>query len=148
KVDVIVTSNSNGIAAAKGATSTIPIVFFGGGDLVAEGLIDSLARPGGNLTGIGIMGPELGPKRLDLLSQLVPEARAIALLVDPRTQRAERIIHEAQEAARAKGVQLQILKASAEDEFETAFASLGEQHAGGLVVAAQPLFDSHREAVV
>src|SRR5262245_34461643 len=69
KIDVIVTGNSNGIAAAKGATSTIPIVFFGGGDLVAEGLIDSLARPGGNLTGIGIMGPELGPKRLDLLSQ-------------------------------------------------------------------------------
>ena len=78
KVDVIVTSATPGIAAAKGATSTIPIVFFGGGDLVAAGLVASLARPGGNPTGISIFSRELNPKRLDLLSELVPEAKVIA----------------------------------------------------------------------
>jgi putative tryptophan/tyrosine transport system substrate-binding protein len=83
KVDVIVASATPGIAAAKGATSTIPIVFFGGGDLVAAGLVASLARPGGNLTGISIFGNELNPKRLDLLSELVPQAAVIALLVNP-----------------------------------------------------------------
>jgi len=86
KVDVIVTGNTNGITAAKGATATIPIVFFGGGDLMAAGLIKSLARPGGNLTGISIMGPELGPKRLDLLSELLPDPRVIALLVNPNSK--------------------------------------------------------------
>ena len=70
--------------AAKHATSTIPIVFFGGGDLVAAGLVTSLARPGGNLTGISIMSTELNPKRFGLLADLVPQARAIALLVNPK----------------------------------------------------------------
>ena len=85
RVDVIVTGNTNGITAAKAATATIPIVFFGGGDLVAAGLVKSLARPGGNLMGISIMGAELGPKRLDLLSELLPRARVIALLVNPNS---------------------------------------------------------------
>jgi putative ABC transport system substrate-binding protein len=75
KVDVIVTYGASAIAAAKSATSTIPIVFFGGGDPVAAGLVASLARPGGNLTGVSIMAPELNPKRLDLLSELVPQGR-------------------------------------------------------------------------
>jgi putative ABC transport system substrate-binding protein len=148
KVDVIVTGNTNGIRAAKGATSSIPIVFFGGGDLVAAGLIDSLARPGGNLTGIGIMGPELGPKRLDLLSELVPQARVIALLVNPSSKATETQIRDAQEAARTKGVQLSVLKAGAEGDFETALASLGQLHAGGLVVGADPIFDNRREELV
>ena len=84
KVDVIVAGGgSNGIAAAKGATSTIPIVVFGGGDLVAAGIVASLARPGGNLTGISIFDRELNPKRLQLLSELVPQVEVIALLVNP-----------------------------------------------------------------
>ena len=87
KVDVIVVGGTPGIAAAKAATSTIPIVFFGGGDLVAAGLVASLARPGGNLTGIGIFGRELNPKRLELLSELIPQAEMIALLVEPEPVR-------------------------------------------------------------
>jgi putative ABC transport system substrate-binding protein len=148
KVDVIVTGNTNGIRAAKGATSSIPIVFFGGGDLVAAGLIDSLARPGGNLTGISIMGPEMGTKRLDLLSQLVPQARVIALLVNPNSIGAETQIRDAQQVARAKGLELPILKAEGEGGFETAFALLAQTEAGGLVVGADPIFDTQREALV
>jgi len=148
QVDVIVTGNSNGIAAAKGATSTIPIVFFGGGDLVADGLIDSLARPGGNLTGISIMGAELGPKRLDLLSEVVPQATMIALLVNPASKGAETQIRDAQEVARAKGLQLAILKAGADEDFETAFGSLARLHAGGLVVGGDLFFDTRREELV
>ena len=147
-VDGIVTGNSNGITAAKGATTTIPIVFFGGGDLVAAGLIKSLARPGGNLTGISIMGPELGPKRLDLLSEVVPQARVIALLVNPNSNGAETQIRDAQQVARAKGLQLPILKAGADGDFESAFASLAQLHAGGLVVAGDLFFDTRRDELV
>ncbi|HMD63758.1 MAG TPA: ABC transporter substrate-binding protein, partial [Stellaceae bacterium] len=129
KVDVIVTSATPGIAAAKGATSTIPIVFLGGGDLVAAGLVASLARPGGNLTGISIFGRELNPKRLDLLSELVPEAKMIALIVNPNSSGAEVTIRDVQEAARAKGVQLHSLKAAAESEIDAAFVALIQLHA-------------------
>jgi ABC transporter substrate binding protein len=100
KVDVIVTSGTPGIQAAKSATSSIPIIFFGGGDLVAAGLIASLARPGGNLTGISIMGVELDPKRLDLLSELVPQAGLMALLVNPASPEAEPMTRDVQEVAR------------------------------------------------
>ena len=148
KVDVIVTGNMNGIAAAKGATATIPIVFFGGGDLVAAGLIKSLARPGGNLTGISIMGVELGPKRLDLLSEMLPQARVIALLVNPNSKGAEIQAQDAQEVARAKRLQLQILKVGADSEFEPAFASLHQLHADGLVVGGDLFFDTRREELV
>src|SRR6266404_3838240 len=109
KVDVIVAIALPPARAAKGATSTIPIVFAGVGDPVAAGLVASLARPGGNLTGFSNFATELNPKRLELLSELVPRAGVIALLVNPKNaQAAERIIRETQEAARAKGVQLLI----------------------------------------
>ena len=105
KVDVIVTSGGTPSAlAAKNATSTIPIV-FSTGDPVERGLVASLARSGGNLTGVSIMLTELMPKRLDLLSQLVPQASAIALLVNPNNAIvAEPMIRNVQEAARAKGL--------------------------------------------
>jgi putative ABC transport system substrate-binding protein len=99
----IVTYGTPGIQAAKSATSTIPVVFFGGGDLVAAGPVASLARPGGNLTGISIMGVELDPKRLDLLSELVPRAEVIALLVNPSSPEAAPMIRDVLEVARAKG---------------------------------------------
>jgi putative tryptophan/tyrosine transport system substrate-binding protein len=148
KVDVIVASAGTGIAAAKGATSTIPIVFFGGGDLVAAGLVASLARPGGNLTGFSIFGRELNPKRLDLVSEVVPQARKIALLVNPSGPSAELTMLDVQEAASAKGLQLPILKASSESEIDAAFTSLVQLQAGGLVVGSDPFFNSRREQLV
>ena len=148
KVDVIVASAGVGIAAAKGATSTIPIVFFGGDDLVAAGLVASLARPGGNITGFSIFAPELNPKRFQLLSELVPHVQEIALLVNPTGSSLDLVIRDVEEAARASGRQLSILKASTEDEINTALATLVLLHAGGLVVMADPFFGSRREQIV
>jgi putative ABC transport system substrate-binding protein len=148
EVDVIVASGAVGIAAAKGATSTIPIVLFGGGDLVAAGLVASLARPGGNLTGFSIFGSELNPKRLEVLSELVPQATLIALLVNPNNSLAERVVRDVQEAARAKGVQLDILKASTESEIDAALATLVQLHAGALLVGSDPFFFNRRDQLV
>jgi putative ABC transport system substrate-binding protein len=128
KVDVIMAGGgATGALAAKSATSTIPIIFIQGGDPVELGLVASLARPGGNLTGISIQVGELMPKRLELLSELVPQAGVIALLVNPTTASAGRMIRDVQEAARAKGVQLHILKAETEGEIDIAFATLIHQ---------------------
>jgi len=135
--------------AAKSATSTIPIVFRGGGDPVAGGLVASLARPGGNLTGVSFIPNELTAKRLELLSELVPQAGVIALLVNPTSgANIERVIRDVQEAARTKGLQLHVLKASSESEIDTAFASLVQLHAGALVVGADPFLSGRREQLV
>ncbi len=147
-VDLIKTGGTNAILAAKSATSTTPIVFLGGGDPVATGLVASLARPGGNLTGFTFMGSELPPKRLELLSELVPRAKVIALLVNPNNRDAERITRDVQEAARVKGVRLPILKAGTEGEIDAQFATLVQLQAGALVVSADPFFFSRREQVV
>jgi len=148
KVDMIATGSVAGMQAAKSATSTIPVVFFGGGDLVAAGLIDSLARPGGNLTGFTTMSLELNPKRLELLSELVPQAKVIALLVNPKNPQTEGVVRDVQDAPRAKGVQLQILRAGTESEIDRAFASLVQLHAGALVVMGDAFFFSRREQLV
>ena len=148
KVDVIVTSGGDPTAfAAKTATSTIPIVNVFGGDPVATGLVASLARPGGNLTGFSLFTADLMPKRLELLSELVPQARMFGLLVNENSH-PERIIQDAQEAARAKWVQVQILHAGAEGEFETAFASLVQSRAGALLVANDPFWFGRRDQLV
>jgi putative ABC transport system substrate-binding protein len=146
KVEVIVTGGP-AVLAAKDATSMIPIVVFGG-DPVRGGLVASLARPGGNLTGFSILAPELMPKRLELLSELVPQAGVIALLVNPTNPTADRIIRDVQEAARTKGVQLAVLKASTESEIDTAFASLVQLQAGGLLVGTDPFFNIRREKLI
>ena len=99
---------------------------------VGAGLVASLARPGGNLTGVSFLNVELNPKRFELLSELVPQARVIALLVNPNNSNTERMMRDVQEAARAKGVQLHILKASTESEIDAAFASLVQRQAGAL----------------
>jgi putative tryptophan/tyrosine transport system substrate-binding protein len=149
KVDMIATTGGGSSArAAKSATSTIPIVFTTGGDPVESGLVASLARPGGNLTGVSMMFTELMPKRLELISELVPQAAVIALLVNPNNAGDEPMIRDVQEAAQAKGVQLQILKAGAEGDFETAFASLARLRAGALIVSPDPFFGSRREQLV
>jgi putative ABC transport system substrate-binding protein len=149
KVDVIAASGGTPAArAAKSATSTIPIVFTSGTDPVAAGLVTSLARPGGNLTGVSFLVVELNPKRLELLTELVPQARVIALLVNPTNTNAERTIRNMEEAARAKGVQLAILKVGSESEIDVAFASLVQLQAGALVVGADAFFNSRREQLV
>jgi putative ABC transport system substrate-binding protein len=149
KVDVIVTSGGAPPAlAAKSATSTIPIVFSGGFDPVERGVVASFARPGRNITGITQMSVELMPKRVELLSELVPQAGVIALIVNPNGPDAERIMRDVQEAARTRRVRLEILKAGTESEIDTAFATLVEQHAGALVVGADAFFTNRREQLV
>jgi putative ABC transport system substrate-binding protein len=144
KVDVILASGGDAAAfVAKGATSTIPIVFAVGGDPVERGLVASLSRPGGNLTGISVLAAELNPKRLELLSELVPQAGVVALLVNSNTPNAERVMRDVQEAARVKGVQLDILKAGTEAEIDAAFATIEQHHTGALLVAGVPF--SRRE---
>jgi putative ABC transport system substrate-binding protein len=145
KVDLIVAGGSAPTRAAKSTTSTIPIVFAAIGDPVALGLVASLARPGGNLTGVSSLNATLVPKLLEMLSELVPQAKVIALLVNPNSPNAPRIIREAQDAARTKGVQLPILKASTEGEIDAAFNSLAQLQAGGLVIAADPYINSRQE---
>jgi putative ABC transport system substrate-binding protein len=148
KVDVIATGGDTVAArAAERATSTIPIVFAGGGDPVERGLAAGLGRPGSNVTGI-TLGVELLPKRLELLSELVPQARVIALLVHADSANTERSVQDAQEAARAKGVQLAILKAASESEIDAAFTTLVQLQAGGLVVANDAFFNSRREQLI
>jgi len=135
RVDVIATAGGESSAlAAKNATSTIPIVFLGGaGDPIGNGLVASFARPGGNVTGTSLMPTELNPKRLELLSELVPLAGVIALFVDPNNPNPEPTIRDLQEAARAKGLQLHLLKASTESEIAAAFPTLVQLHAAALV---------------
>jgi len=149
KVDLLVAGGGLPSAlAAKNATSTIPIVFTSVGNPVGAGLVTGLARPGGNLTGFSVLAGDLTPKRLELLSELVPEAKLIALLVNPNNPASEAVVRHVGEAARAKGRELHVLKAGSEGEIDAAFARLVEMHAGGLVVAAEPFFYSRRDQLV
>jgi putative ABC transport system substrate-binding protein len=147
KVNVIVAGAPPAAHAAKNATSTIPIVFTSG-DAVGDGLAASLARPGGNLTGVSFLTVDLHPKRFELLSELVPQARVIALLVNPNVPATERVTPAVQEAARPNGVQLLILKASTESEIDAAFAALVQRQAGALVSSSNPFFYYRREQIV
>jgi putative ABC transport system substrate-binding protein len=148
KVDVIVTQGGIPPArAAKDATATIPIVFVGG-DPIAAGLVASLARPGGNLTGMVFMTAEMVPKRLEVVSELVPQAGVIALLVNPNNPLPEPIMREVQDAAYAKGLQLRILKAATEAEIDAAFATLVQLHAGALILGPDPFLNSRREQLI
>jgi ABC-type uncharacterized transport system substrate-binding protein len=139
-VNVITAIGPPCASAAKKATSTIPIVFTTGTDPVRDGLVTSLARPSGNLTGISILAVQLVPKRLELLSELIPQARMFALLVNPNNGYTEPMTRDVEEAARAKGLQLTILKASTESEIEAAFANLGNLRTDALVIGDDPFF--------
>jgi putative tryptophan/tyrosine transport system substrate-binding protein len=148
KVDVIVVVGGVSALAAKTATSTIPIVFLVGRDPVEFDLVNSLSRPGGNLTGFSDLLIELMPKRLEVLSEVVPQVGVIALLVNPTNSNAERIMTDVQEGARAKRLRLPILKAGTESEIDAAFASLVQQHAGALLVAPAAFYESRGEQLV
>ena len=148
KVDVIAACGGAGEAlAAKNATSTIPIVITTGADPVESGLVASLARPGGNLTGVTNLNVELWQKRVELIAELVPQARVIGLLQNPNNAGAGGSAASAQQAARAKGLQLEILKAGTEAEIDAAFATAVQQNIGALIVG-DPLFDSLSKQVV
>ena len=148
KVDVIAACGGAGEAlAAKNATSTIPIVITTGADPVESGLVASLARPGGNLTGLTNLNVELWQKRVELIAERVPQARVIGLLQNPNNAGAGGSAASAQQAARAKGLQLEILKAGTEAEIDAAFATAVQQNIGALIVG-DPLFDSLSKQVV
>jgi ABC-type uncharacterized transport system substrate-binding protein len=134
--------------AAKAATSAIPIVFQTGSDPVQDGLVASMNRPGGNITGVSRLSVTLGSKRLELLHELVPQVTAMAILINPTNRVAERQLLEMQEAARFRGVNLTVVKASTERELETAFAMLVQQRAGGLLVTNDPFFVTQRRFLV
>jgi len=139
---------ANGLAAqtAKAVTTTIPIVFVAGFDPVEVGLVTSMSQPGGNITGVSILDVELGPKRLELLHELVPTATMMAALVNPTDPtRAETTLRELQTAARTLGLQLHVLHASADRDFDMVFASLAQLKAGGLVIGGEPFFNSRSE---
>jgi putative tryptophan/tyrosine transport system substrate-binding protein len=148
KVDVIVADADPAAYAAKNATSTIPIVFIFGGDPVRQGLVASLAQPGGNLTGVSFLTGELIAKRFELLSELVPQAKVIAVLFGPTITNSMRTMPaDVQEAARVKGVQFLNVKASSESEIDAAFTSLVQQQAGALLVSPNPFLFSRREQI-
>ena len=142
QVTAIVATGNAAALAAKAATTTIPIVFLVGSDPVAVGLVPSLARPGGNLTGVTNLTAEVAPKRLELLHELVPTATVMALLVDPTDPApAESVSHALQAAARSFGLELHVLTASTERDFDAVFAKVIQLRAGGLVIGSHAFFN-------
>ncbi|HTA66921.1 MAG TPA: ABC transporter substrate-binding protein, partial [Bryobacteraceae bacterium] len=149
RVSVIATGGGTVSAlAAKAATATIPIVFISDSDPVKIGLVASINRPGGNVTGIHQLTAGLEAKRVGLLHELVPSATTIAVLVNPNYSDAEAQIREVQDAARTLGLQLHILKASSESDFDAAFATVIEQSAGAILIASDPFLFSRRNQLV
>lgn len=145
KVSAIAAFTTPAALAAKAATSTIPIVFTTVGNPVKIGLVASLGRPGGNVTGVTSLNVEVGPKRLELLRELLPAATAMALLVNPNSPTTEAQTKEMQAAAGALGLQLHILRTSVESDFEAAFARLREVRADGLVIGGDILFTANSQ---
>ena len=131
--------------AAKSATTTIPIVFEMGADPIAIGLVGSLSRPGGNLTGVTSLSVEVTPKRLEFLHEAIPTAGAFAVFINPTSPTADSQSRNLQTLARDRGLQLHILDASSERDFDTAFATLPQLRAAGLVIASDTLFGTHGE---
>jgi putative ABC transport system substrate-binding protein len=141
----VIAANGPAVVAAKAATTTIPIVFSVGLDPVELGLVASLNQPGGNVTGVTALFDEVGPKRLELLHELVPAATIIALLLNPTYPSAEKQSTDLQAAARTIGLQLHVLHATSEREFDTVFATLAQMRASALVIGNDPFFNSRSE---
>jgi putative ABC transport system substrate-binding protein len=146
QVTVIAANSPAPVMAAKAATITIPIVFATGYDPVAAGLVASLARPGGNLTGVTTLTAEVGPKRVELLHEVMPAATSIALLVNPAAgSLRETITTDLQAAARKRGLQFHVLHANTVRDFDTVFATVAQLRVGGLVIGSDPFFNSQSE---
>ena len=148
-VDIIVTMGGNVAAlAAKRATSTIPIVFLTGDDPVSSGLVGSLNRPGGNVTGVTWLATELGAKNLELIAELLPAAEVIGVLINPNRPTAEAQLQNAREAAKGVEKTLLVLNASNKDEIDKAFATIAQEHIAVLFVAVDPLFIVNRVQII
>ena len=145
---IVATAGTPTIRAAKTATSTIPIVFVIGGDPVMFGIVASLNQPGGNITGITLLGGEIAAKRLGLLLELIPRAAVIAVLANPKNQISGPQIADLQAAAATSGRQLLVMKASTESDIAVVFAAIVEQRVEALLVAADPFFDDRRALLV
>jgi putative ABC transport system substrate-binding protein len=146
QVTVIATIDGSPSAlAAKAATSTLPIIFRIGADPVALGLVTSLNRPGGNVTGVTSLTVEVGPKRLEVLHQVVPTATAVALLVNPTSPFAETLTSDLRSAARTLGVRIHVLNATTELDLGSAFANLVRLQVGGLVIGSDVFFNTESE---
>ena len=143
----VIVGNLNSALAAKAATTTVPIVFATGGDPVALGLVASLNRPGGNVTGVNFFFGVLGPKRLDLLRQLAPRATTIGMLVNPGNPNTEAERRDVQSAAQSIGQPLVILDVRSDRDIEAAFATLVQRGAGALLVGSGGFMNSHREHI-
>jgi ABC-type uncharacterized transport system substrate-binding protein len=148
RVSVLAVAFLPAALAAKAATSTIPICFVTGADPVHQGLVASLNRPGGNVTGVAFLSQLLGAKRLGLLHELVPAAGTFALLVNPANPNAEGLMKDLQAAGHALGKQIVVLRASTEREIDRQFASLKQQQVTALIVAPDAFFDSQRDHIV
>ena len=148
RVAVIVAYTDAAAFAAKAATTTIPIVFLSGGDPVRAGIVPSLNRPGGNVTGVSWFDVDLAPKRLSLLHELVPNATAVALLADQNQADSMSQANEVQEAARSLGLQLVVLNARTASDIDTAFATLVQERASALLVGAGAFFVSRLEQII
>jgi putative ABC transport system substrate-binding protein len=142
QVNVIAATGTPTGLPAKGATATIPIVFVTGSDPVEQGLVTSLSRPAGNLTGATTLAVELGRKRMELLHELVPRATLIGVLVNPKGPNLETVSRDLQTAARTIGLPIQILHASTESDFDGVFATLSRSRAGALVIGTDTFFNS------
>jgi ABC-type uncharacterized transport system substrate-binding protein len=146
---IAATGGPAAVFAAKAATTSIPIVFIAGDDPVKRGLVASLARPGGNLTGANFFGTELSPKRLELLRELLPAATRIAMLVNPDNAAiTEAMVRDVEAAARAMGLQSQIVKVGTSREIETAFTNFMRERPDALFVSTDPLLNSRRVQMV
>jgi putative ABC transport system substrate-binding protein len=145
QVSVIVASAIPAALAAKAATATIPVVFYVGIDPVELGLVASLSRPGGNLTGVVSLAVELGPKRLELAHELMPTSATVAFLVNPTRSSAEDETKVMQAVAQSLALQLRALKAGTDSELETVFATLAPERTGPLVISADAFFNSRSE---
>jgi putative tryptophan/tyrosine transport system substrate-binding protein len=144
----VIVGNESAVRAVHGAAATIPIVFVIGGDPVAQGLVTSLSRPGGNLTGVTFFGNRLGAKRVEMLHELTPGTSVIATLTDPTFPEAVAELREVGEASRTIGQKIVPVNASNEAEIDAAFASIAQAGAGALVVMGGPFFTSKRQMLV
>jgi putative tryptophan/tyrosine transport system substrate-binding protein len=148
KVDVLVAMANAAALAAKAVTTTIPVVFAIGGDPVKLGLVESLNRPGGNITGVSFFLTQLESKRLGLLHELVPHATEIAVLINPTQPVASDQVNEVKDAARALGLNVHIIHAASESDLEPAFATCAQLRAGGLLVTSDPFFNVANKQII